>query len=205
GDERGDLFAARGFEEIDRADVREASLHPPELALELSFELCLRSAALREAGEGALDVALELEVVFVSCGIEHRLRLGICEAVQEARFHEERFTVRALDLTDGPFEVLGRLIYRRERIDGVLDEDRAQALKAAPDLDPRVLRLLGKLVDEDEPARLRRLIAFLDGPLHGRFHFGAASFTATWVPDFSSSEPRRKTRSPASRAPKTST
>ena len=103
-------------------------------------------------GEGA-ELLGELLVILVARSVEQGPDLLVGEALDEPGLADDRLAAALHDLAQEPLEVLLRLGRRGQRVDGVLDRDRADALEPPPDLDPQVGGLGRQLMDQQQPAR----------------------------------------------------
>ena len=108
--------------------------------------------ARQDAGE-LTGLPGDLLVIRVARSPEHLLELLVGEPFDQARLDQRGVSTPFDDLTQDPVEVLEGLVAGGQRVDGVLDPDRAEALEPAPDLHPEVAGLRRDLVDEEQPAR----------------------------------------------------
>src|SRR5215472_1219266 len=150
GDETIDALAPLGAEEVDGNDLGLAFLQPGELGLDLT-SLFLCHPATQSLGE-SLDVLGEGGIVLVPRRIEERAHFSIRKPVDEPRLADQGFAAFRQDLLQQPVEILLALLAGGERIDRVLDCDRAQGLEPAPDLDAEIGGLGRELVDQEQPA-----------------------------------------------------
>src|SRR5262249_53942076 len=101
-------FAARRGEEVDPADLREASPEPGRVGLQLEPTLSCDSLSweLRFELPRRLD---DLRVVGISGGVEGSLDLFVAQAIDESRLAERRLATLFDDLPKHPLEVLSGL------------------------------------------------------------------------------------------------
>src|SRR5262245_56636804 len=97
----------------------------------------------------------ELCVVGIASRAEESLDLIVGEAFDEPCLAHGSIPAIGHDLLQDPLKALEGMIGSWKRVNGVLDRDGAQSLEAPPDLDPKVVRLRGDLMDQKEPARFR--------------------------------------------------
>src|SRR5205823_9788411 len=118
--------AARGSEEVDGNEPREAPFQPAQLSLDWPPAVCPPPPpAARQCLEEALCVRHDLAVVGVPCGPEQGLDLGVGEAIHEVGLADGGLPAAGHDLPHLPLEVFDRLVRPGEHVDRVLDRDRA--------------------------------------------------------------------------------
>src|SRR5205807_867265 len=145
--------AARGPEEVDGDEAREAPFQPAQLSLDWPPAVCRPAPpATRQCLEEALRVRHDLAVVRVPRGAKQTLDLGVGEAIHEVGLAHRGLPPAGHDLLALPLEVFDRLVGTGEDVHRVLDRDRAETLQPAPHLDPEVVGFGRDLVDEQDPA-----------------------------------------------------
>src|SRR5262245_4388840 len=153
GNEAFRCFAAWRAEEVDFDDLSETFAKASDCGRRRRARLVREraSAGRKSIVHKLADVRGESPVVLLPGAQEQAADFLVGETFYEPSLAERRLAAVLVNLTEHPFEVLAGLVSARKEIDGVLERDGAESLKAPPDLHPKIGRLRGKLMDEEEP------------------------------------------------------
>jgi len=144
-------------EEIDRGNLGRLLLQSREQRFQFDPALVAQLPPARQDASELTGLTGDLLAVRIARGPEHLLELLVGEPFDEARLDQRGVPTPFDDLAQHPVEVLEGLVARGQRVDGVLDPDRAEALEPAPDLHPEVAGLRWDLMDEEQPPRHERV------------------------------------------------
>src|SRR5689334_1146887 len=90
----------------------------------------------------------------IACPLKGSDDLVIRRAFDRTRSKDSRFTTGRLNLLFQPLKILVRFFIRRKDIDRILDCDRPEFLKFAPDANAQVRWLRGQLMNQQYPLML---------------------------------------------------